>query len=242
MIDKQKKKEHFSKAAGHFQKAHQLEPMNYEYAAYALTALANVERTKEAFKIGNHLTENFKKAPRFSFESDPWYLYASVVGMSDPDKMQDIIRERSKSPDASALVHFAVVKQEMKRADSPREKVRLLGEFIRRMEDGDITNTGYDIHSLVSAYYKLGHELFKMDMPEMALLAYRKLSSLSPHYAEIHYNNGIIYSSLAKEESHPAKKEALLEKAKREFELQKKYDWHGRATQSAQKQLDRMGE
>jgi len=229
----EKAKEYYRQSADHMSKAHKLAPENYEYAAYCLTALARADRLTEAVEVGKELTKKYKAAPRFSMESDPWYLYAAAVGLTDIMEARRIALERSGSPDADAGIFFYVTQSDVRAAKTPEEKAGIWREFIRKMENGQIPRKGYNLRFLVSAYYKLGHFESRAKRPEKSLEAYRKLSEYSPHYAGIHYNQGVVLEMLSGKETDPEKKTSLMEQSRKQFELQKKYNWHGTMKQSA---------
>ncbi len=105
------------------------------------------------------------------------------------------------------------------------------------MEKGEITTSGFNLRALVSAYYKLANYRFEQGLPEQALATYGKITEISPHYAEVHYNLGIVFRTLAQREANPKKKQKLLNRAREEFQLQTQYDWHRRAAKTALKAL-----
>lgn len=236
-IPEDKRKEYEEKALESFKKAYELNPDKYEYAAYYMTALYNLNRKKEIQEIGKMITERFPGAPRFSFENDPYYFYGIAVSLSDAEKGGEIIEERAKSPDADAWIHLEIAMNNVRKNLPEQQLSQILGEFIRRVEEKEIIGTGYNMRALASAYYKLAHYQLKQGLAEEALSTYRKLTALSPHYAEIHYNQGIIFKSLAEKEKDPEKKLSLMNRAKKEMELQTQYNWGGRAAETARKAL-----
>jgi tetratricopeptide (TPR) repeat protein len=236
-ITEEKLKEYEEKALEFFEKACVLNPESYEYAAYHMTALYNLNRQKEIQDLGKVITQRFSKAPRFSFEKDPHYFYGIAVSLSDAEKGRKIIGERSKSKDADAWIHLEIAMDNVQKNLPDNQLSQVLGEFIRRVEEKEIIGAGYNTKALASAYYKLAHYQFKQGLAEEALSTYRKLTALSPHYAEIHYNQGIIFKSLAEKEKDPEKKLSLINRAKKEFDLQTQYNWGGTSAETARKAL-----
>ena len=257
---KEKSDEYNREAMTFFKKAWELWPENYQYAAYYLTAVTYLKNIQEAELVALNMTERWNTAPLYSFEKDPYYFLSVVVGLKKPEEekkimgiknplqkktqglygpegTRKILEERSRMPGAPADIFFELAMWDSNMAAADAEKTKILAAVVRRMEEGEIKTTGYNMKSLVSAYYKLAHAQFQQGLAEEALATYRKLSALSPHYAEIHYNQGVIFKSLAEKEKDPDKKKSLLDRAKQEFELQIKYNWMGKAADTAKKYL-----
>ncbi|MCX7000652.1 MAG: hypothetical protein NT106_10230 [Candidatus Sumerlaeota bacterium] len=78
----------------------------------------------------------------------------------------------------------------------------------------------------VSALYKLGHLYSVAGEKKKALETDDKIVRLSPHYAEVHYNRGVVYYSMAQEAKAKEERTALLKKAKAEFETQTGLHFH----------------
>ncbi|MBN1901446.1 hypothetical protein JW926_09015 [Candidatus Sumerlaeota bacterium] len=236
-ISGENQKEYEENALQFLSKACDLNPENYEYAGSYMTALYNLKRQKEIVDFGKILTARFSKAPRFSFHGDPYYLYGKGVSLSDAKKGREIIAQRAKSPDADAWIHFELAMSSARQNPPDNKASQILGEFIRRVEEKEIDGSGYNTRALASTYNELASQQFRMGLPEDALSTYRKLAALSPHYVEIHYNQGIIFKSLAEKENDPEKKQKLMERAKKEFQLQTQYNWGGKAAETARKAL-----
>lgn len=257
---KEKSEEYNREAMTFFQKAWELWPENYQYAAYYLTLLVHLKKIQEAETVALNMTEKWKAAPLYSFEQDAYNFLSIVVGFKKPEEVEKImgvknplmkmtqglygpegarkiLEDRARMPEASADIFFDMAMSDANMASSDAEKSRILSGLVRRMEEGEIKKTGYSMKSQVSAYYKLAHSQFQQGLAEEALASYRKLAALSSHYAEIHYNQGIIFKSLAEKEKDPEKKKSLLDRAKQEFDLQIKYNWLGKGAENAKKAL-----
>ena len=73
-----------------------------------------------------------------------------------------------------------------------------------------------------------------------ALNNLQKLSEISPHYADIHYRKAEVYRLMAENETDAAVKRAYLQMARKEYQLQTRYNWKGKAAQNARKALSEL--
>jgi tetratricopeptide (TPR) repeat protein len=235
-------KDYLAKVIGLGHRACELRPGNCEFKAYLLTWLVSQERYADAQQFGRKMTEECGSRPVFAVERDACCMYAAALGMDPaPSASKQAMESLSKcaqSPGAGAYVHYELAHARARKATKARERARIYNEFIRQCEEERIVARGYDFRALASAWYKVAHELNQQGSREQALAAYRRLQQISPHYAQVHYNKGVLYSLLAEEENDPQKKKQLLEDAAREYENQVRYDWQKRTADLARKQLE----
>ena len=229
-------------AARYFEIASRLKPENYEFAVYHMTALHQLKQFGEVRELGRRLVERFLNRPSFAFHRDPAYYYAVVTSKTDEEKAREILEERASSPEAGAGIHLYLAQVKMKQAATPIEKIQILSEFISSVEEGEISSSGYNMHELVAAYYKLAHQQYEQGFFDSALSTYKKIARYSPHYADIHYKRGLLYKAMAEEEPDPEKKKTLLENAKKELEIQTSYNWQGWAAAKAKRALAELKE
>ncbi|MCX8036805.1 MAG: hypothetical protein N3D11_07090 [Candidatus Sumerlaeia bacterium] len=236
-----------------FQKAAQMKPDCYEFAAYHLTALGTTERTDEALRLAQDILARFDGKVPFPPLGDrgPACLYAATLAMSDAKQAEQWLDERVRRPAADAWVHYEVTVARANDATSPTQQVRLWEDLLARMEAGEIPTPGTYLHAKASALYKLAHyqsrEAAARTDPaqsrrgwENALATCDRLMQLSPHYAEVHYNRGIVLNVLAELADEPERSKTYRDAARKEFRLQMEHDWQGTAARAARAKLDAM--
>ena len=232
-----------ARAAALFKRAFELDPQNYEYGAYCATALAEMGQTEEAQAVAKRLVDQLdgKRLYPLSDDQGPFCLYAATVALSDAAGARALIRERASRPTADPWVHFREAGYRENETTSATEKTRIWEGFVRRLETGEIPMRGSDLPVLARACYRLAHLQSLEGYYGEALDTCEKLAALSPHYAELHNNRGAIYSFVALRTEKPREAKRLLELARKEFELQLQYDWHGRAAADARRRLEELG-
>ncbi len=241
---KDKQKEYLEKALELVETAAKRKPDSYEFQSYYLTLLAYNNRDAQAVEVGKTLIQRFIPFGDFEYDRDPYCLYAASVGKNEqaPDRPYefDILEQRAKDPDAGAWVHYEIAQGKVAQAESTKEKEDLYRRFIRRAEEGEFPTDGYDLRALASAYYKLAYWLSTEQRWEESLAVYRRLSDLSPRYAQLHYNQAVIFERMAEEESDPEARKSLLERALKEYQDQLDLDWAGRTAGTIRESIERI--
>jgi tetratricopeptide (TPR) repeat protein len=241
---KEKKKKYLEKALEFIEIAAKQEPDSYEFQMYYLTLLAYNDRDEEAVEVGRELIARFIPFGDFENDRDPYCLYAAAVGKKEhsPDRPWefDILEQRAKDPDAGAWVHYEIVQGKVGEAETTKEKEELYRRFIRRAEEGEFPTDGYDLRALASAHYKLAYQLSTENRWEDSLAVYRRLSDLTPRYAELNYNQGVILEMMAREEEDLKTRRDLLERAREEYRKQLDLDWKGHTADTLRECIDRV--
>ena len=234
-----KSREYRAQALRMYKKALELEPDNYDFALQYDIAAIDMGLLEEAEASAKRLAAKFEHLLRYSPISDhgPACHYAMAVSYAHQCKGKELIQSWAKTPTADAWVYFEDASNRADRATSCTEKVRIWQEFVERIERGEIKTPGTYLRALTGAYYRLGHFQAKQDLWTESLATYMKLSAISPHYAELHCNLGIVLWQLASKEEDPTKAKTLFEQARKEFELQQQYNWHFEGARAARKYI-----
>jgi hypothetical protein len=180
-------------------------------------------------------------------DQDPCCLYAAVIQLKNErdnprnsNASERILRERAQSPQADATVQMQVALSDLAKTRDVAEQVKIWEKLIQKLEADPACHEGEYLRTLVSAYYKFAHALNQAQRSDDALAVYQKLQAYSPHYAEVHYNKGILLSVMAEKGLDAARKAQLLEEARQEFLLQTQHNWRGTAADNANKMLAKM--
>ncbi|MCX7049993.1 MAG: hypothetical protein NTX50_31480 [Candidatus Sumerlaeota bacterium] len=201
-----------------------------EFASFYITYLFVGDRKATAKNMAHEYAQKFTAKPPFMFDRDPYCLYAATVEA----KAKDILTQRLQTPGVDASVAFELANIQSKdAAGNPAKVVEIWNDFISKAESGRYPTEGYALLSLASAYYKKAHYQGIAKQWTDCLKTYDQLSALSPHYAQIHHYRAAAYREMARDEKDPAKRAALIKKARQEFETQTQYNFQGRAADQA---------
>lgn len=240
----ERSRQYYDRAAKLLGRAADMQPENYEYGAYYVTTLAELGRRKEAEDAAKALVETFDGRLRYPLVDDqgPFCLYAAVIAQDDPDRAWEVLRKRAKASAAGAWVHYMKAGYDERRAPTVSEQARVWADFVQRLETRKIRMRGSELRVLARAYYRLAHLQSREGDYHAALNTCRKLAAISPHYAELHTNMGLIHRYLGSTAKEFALAKAHFEEARKQFELQLQYDWHGNAIADARRYLEELNQ
>ncbi len=222
--DSMKEKQRKS-AAELMKKALDIQPERYEYWAYYITVINDIDNHNEAKKMVEKMMKEADLSPDKipPYTTDPDILYSLFIIEKEAN---NYIREQAKKkPEYIELQKSAALSYSDK---EPLKSIKMLEELIQKIDKQEIkVPTGRTFH-VVSSLYKLAHLYYNNGEKQKALNTYNKLIVLSPNYAETRYNLAIVYLSMAEDEKDNDKKIDLLRKAKSEIEIQLQVRWHNR--------------
>ena len=185
-----------------------------------------------------------------SFRCSPFQLYDIFQQREDgsPWTMSiSSIREGMKRFPADPLPQFECIDYLSKNPDTEDEALALSEEFMQKHQAGKFRyETEWKKILPLKVLYKLGHLYHTKGRLEEALEAYENIQNMSPHYAETHYNVGVVCCSLADREKDEKKRRSLWKRALEQFLLQRKYMFQNTnedpIRKFEQKVLNKLGE
>jgi tetratricopeptide (TPR) repeat protein len=210
-------------AISEMKKAVQLDPKRYEFRAYYITALLNADKKEEARRKAEDMMKSADLSPdKISPScSIPDEVYAATL--EEKAGTAHIRQQAAKYPENAALQLAAATSYIQ---SEPVRARTMLQSLVDNIASGKISVPLLRSRVEVSALYKLGHLYSVAGEKKKALETYDKIVQLSPHYAEVHYNRGVVYYSMAQEAKAKEERTALLKKAKAEFETQTGLHFH----------------
>lgn len=228
----------------YYRQAVDLAPESFDFAAYYVTYLWEKETDKAAVlavaeKVLGRIDPNRSS---YSDTQGPAvmlvYLRSMAADSKDPGLELKMFAEKVKSGVRTPEMLIAATKSQVNvilsgameqpaRARVAPEAARVWWKFIIEVEEGRLVLHGYDLALLVTAYYRLAGVQADQELWEEALSSYRKITALSPHYAQVHYNFGIGYMRMMEREKDPTEKERLRGQAREAFRTQLQYLWRG---------------
>ena len=243
-----------TKAATLVERAWALEPDRFEIAAYAVTLLHDADGlTSESSKAMQAAIEGWRVDKPYYAENDPILLAASIREIAAGESSSQLVKEAIARGERRPRVLFSAAQQSanefMKKDPSATVSVCARGgaaeysRFINDAEEGRIPLRGYDLRCLATAYYKLAAYQSMQGSHWEALATYRKLGELAPHYVQLHFNRGVLYTNLAREAekaNDPEEAQRLRDLADGEFAKQLEFDWQGRSAPMVEKARARL--
>jgi hypothetical protein len=142
---------------------------------------------------------------------------------------EDLRRLEQLPLSAEQQAEIAMIRANRPGADTAA-KIKAYTNFVEQVESGRLPARGYDLRLLASIYYRLGAAQFKAENSQGLLTTYGKLTALTPHFADMHYNLGIALYEIARTSQDPKHRASLKQAARREFEQQIEYNWKGKPT------------
>lgn len=116
---------------------------------------------------------------------------------------------------------------------TPTLAMEMFPQMLADFESGKLKPRPREAGYYVSALYKYAFLLQDKGETEKSIEYYKKVRDLSPSYAEVNMNIGILYTRLSEKETTGLKKLALLEEALRYVQEQEKWDYRGKAALKA---------
>ncbi len=239
---------HCALAINEMKEATRLAPKRYECWIHYLTVLDIAGRTEEAYRAG----ERMMKSANLSQElipanlSSPYEVMSYLIGKIKGGKQGNeyLGKQAQLHPDDVDLQFRYALSYVTK---DPTKCRQLFETLLENITSGRLAVPVWRSRIEVSALYKLAHLYNQAGDKKKALDTYKRIVELSPHYAEVRYNRGVIYRSMAASASTKAEKVALLQKAKEEFKAQLRVPWHNKQHNAKEqlkqiiKELDNLG-
>lgn len=220
--DKAAKNILFEKAAAELKKATELDPKSIEQWGYLISALHAGGHTKEALAAGDLMLKMADLAPeKIPYRcNDPWVIISGL--MSDKECREYDLRQAVLHPEYLDLQYRTILVNWMEK--DPAQCRDKLEKLLNKITSGQLKVPPMRAGIEVSILYRLGSLYFNEGRGDMgkALERYRLIVQLSPNYADIHYNLGIVYRELASGAKDANEKAGFLKKAQEEFEIQVK--------------------
>jgi len=123
---------------------------------------------------------------------------------------------------------------------SPALAMDLFPKLIADFESKKLKPTPREAGYYPSALYKYAFLLQSFDRIDESIEYYKKVKALSPGYAEVNMNIGILLAMKSDKESTGPKKLALLQEALTYVEAQEKLDYRGKAALKANEMRQRL--
>lgn len=241
------RKKEINLAVEEMKKAVQLDPRRYEYWAYYITALDNASRKEEVRKEAERMLQTVDlSSDKIPWSASPPYVVYSSFLPSQEGK--EYIRKMALQHPEDADLRLAAARSYSNyKNDDPAKSREMLQSLVDDIAAGKIALPVWRSRVEVSALYVLGHLYFQAGDTKKAFEIYDKVQKLSPDYAGLHGNLGVMYVTMARKAAGKEEKISLLEKAKSEFETATKslwhdnYDWAKASLEDVEKQLLELG-
>lgn len=171
-------------------------------------------------------------------EQGPTVLKLSTSSFRTPEGDRELLDSvATRWPDAP-MPPFEIAMRAIE--TSQALALELFPKLIQRFESGDIKPLPREAGYYPSALYKHAFLLQSIGKMDEAIAEYKKVRELSPGYAEVNLNIGILLAMKSDETSTGPKKLALLEEALPFVEQQEKLDYRGKAALKAGEMRQRL--
>jgi len=207
-------------------KAVQLDPRRYEYWAYYITALDNASRKEETLKEAERMLKTADLSPDKIPQSanSAYEVYSSLLPLQEG---REYIRKLAlQHPENGDLRLSAARSYSSYKGESPAKSCEMLQSLVDDIDAGKVILPVWRSRVEVSALFVLGNLYFQLGDSKRAFEICDRAQKLSPDYAGLHGNLGVMYMKLASKAASKEEKISLLEKAKSEFEASMKSLWH----------------
>jgi len=193
-------------AISEMKKAVQLDPKRYEFRAYYITALLNADKKEEARREAEDMMKSADLSPDKISPSCtiPDAVYAATL---EEKAGTAHIRQQAAQYPENADLQLAAATSYIQ--SEPVRARTMLQSLVNNISSGKISVPLLRSRVEVSALYKLGHLYSGAGEKKKALETDDKIVQLSPHYAEVHYNRGVVYYSMAQAAKAKEERSAL---------------------------------
>lgn len=232
---------YFRESVEHLAKLSRKMPDFYEGRAYYVTLLGRAERFEDA-RIEAEKLYGQANVPYPPFnDKGPFCLHVAAVGNLSRRMALEMLLTHVEEGGKDPWAYFIKVSNDVEGTRGAENRVKAFADLAKKMEKGKLSTRGTYLAALAATYYQLASRQTQANMFDEALETYAKLVRLSPHYAQIHQNQAIILSGLARGEKDETKRKALLDEALAQLRLQAKYNWHGKGTAEANAMIGMLG-
>ncbi len=220
-----------------FAKAVARDPDHYESWSAYLPAMLPVGMHDVATTEAARMYEHFKmlRTPLLA-DQGPAVLKINTSSYRTMKDDEDMLAEvAARWPDAP-MPHFEMAMRAIE--STPTQALVMFSKLIEQFENGTFKPLPREAGYYPSALYKYAFLLQTVERTSESLAMYRKVKALSPDYAEVNLNIGILLAQLSDKEKDGGRKVALLNQALESVIRQKNY--RGKSAEKADSLTERI--
>jgi tetratricopeptide (TPR) repeat protein len=211
------------------------EPDNLEVSHMLWRSAISRDACATAEEITARLRQRFSPAPVYATLtwSPGTLMFQNAMQctgtMAAGKVLKDWVEEHPDDVDAQVMY----ADFDADRTPALQEKVTIYAKLLHDLESLDDRGLPRAVRGLITARYRLAHAQYAAGDYTAALNAYNAIQEISPHYAQVHFNKGLVLGVISDKEPDPARRESLFQEALKELRQQMQYDYLGRAAEQA---------